>query len=165
MVDDLGPFKDVKRLRNEKRADMVGLTIDHPSGCGLSTRIGPESDDAFFVFHHACAAITMSIAHEIGHFVGVRHDRLVDGNEVPFAYGRGYDNGRKWRDIMSYNQARGGCPRIPYFSNSRITHKGDPTGSPAADAAGHTRARRAHRQLPLAREFRRRRTASARCAA
>ena len=42
MVDGLGPFKDVKKLRNEKRADIVGLIIDNPNGCGLSTRIGPE---------------------------------------------------------------------------------------------------------------------------
>jgi len=49
MVDGLGPFKDVKKLRDEKRADIVGLIIDNPNGCGLSTRIGPESDEAFFV--------------------------------------------------------------------------------------------------------------------
>lgn len=76
MVDGLGSFKDVKKLRDEKRADIVGLVIDNPSGCGLSTRIGPTSDEAFFVVHHACATITMSIAHEIGHMLGVRHDRL-----------------------------------------------------------------------------------------
>jgi hypothetical protein len=27
MVDGVGPFKDVKKLRNEKRADIVGLII------------------------------------------------------------------------------------------------------------------------------------------
>ena len=135
MVDGVGPFKDVKKLRNEKRADIVGLIIDNPTGCGLSTRIGPDSDDAFFVVHHACATITMSIAHEIGHILGVRHDRLVDGTDTPFAYGHGYVDGRKWRDVMSYNQACGGCPRIPYFSNPRITYKGEPTGTAAADAA------------------------------
>jgi hypothetical protein len=40
MVDGEGPFKDLKKLRNEKRADIVGLIIDNPNGCGLSTRIG-----------------------------------------------------------------------------------------------------------------------------
>jgi len=135
MVDGLGPFKDVKRLRNEKRADIVGLIIDNPTGCGLSTRIGPQSDEAFFVVHHACGVITMSIAHEIGHILGVRHDRLVDGNDSPFAYGHGYVNATKWRDIMSYNESCGGCPRIPYFSNPRITYEGEPTGTDAADSA------------------------------
>jgi hypothetical protein len=135
MVDGLGPFKDVKKLRNEKRADIVGLIIDNPDGCGLSTRIGPESDEAFFVVHHACATITMSIAHEIGHILGARHDRFVDESNVPFAYGHGYVNGTKWRDMMSYKEGCGGCPRIPFWSNPRIMYKGEPTGTNASDNA------------------------------
>jgi hypothetical protein len=135
MVDGVGPFKDVRKLRNEKRAAIVGLIIDNPTGCGLSTRIGPDSDEAFFVVHHACATITMSIAHEIGHILGVRHDRFVDLTDTPFAYGHGYVDGTKWRDIMSYNVGCGGCPRIPYWSNPRIMYKGDPTGTPATDSA------------------------------
>jgi hypothetical protein len=135
MVDGLGPFRDVKRLRNEKRADIVGLVIDNPRGCGLSTRIGPESDDAYFVVHHACVTVSMSIAHEIGHILGIRHDRAIDANNVPVAYGHGYVNGDKWRDIMSYNESCGGCPRIPFWSNPRVRYKGEPTGTAAADSA------------------------------
>jgi peptidyl-Asp metalloendopeptidase len=135
MVDGLGPFGDVKKLRDEKHADIVGLIIDNPTGCGLSTRIGPTSDEAFFVVHHACAATTMSIAHEIGHILGARHDRFVDENDAPVAYGHGYVNGGKWRDIMSYNAGCGGCPRIPYWSNPRVLYKGEATGTPAADNA------------------------------
>jgi len=135
MVDGLGPFKDVKKLRDEKRADIVGLIIDNPTGCGLSTRIGPTSDEAFFVVHHACATVTMSIAHEIGHILGVRHDRFVDQNDEPFSYGHGYVNDTKWRDIMSYKAGCGGCPRIPYWSNPRVLYKGQPTGTPATDSA------------------------------
>ncbi len=107
MVDGLGPFGNVRQLRDEKLADIVGLIIDNPTGCGLSTRIGPSSDAAFFVVHHACAATIMSIAHEIGHSLGARHDRFADENDAPVAYGHGYVNGSKWRDIMSYNVGRG----------------------------------------------------------
>jgi len=135
MVDGVGPFKDVRQLRNEKRADVVGLIIDNPTGCGLATRIGPDSDDAYFVVHHACATITFSLAHEIGHILGVRHDRFIDQSNTPFAYGHGYIGVTKWRDIMSYNEGCGGCPRIPFWSNPRIMYKGEPTGTPAADSA------------------------------
>ena len=135
MVDGLGAFKDVKKLRNDKRADIVGLIIDNPRGCGLSTRVGPESDEAYFVVHHACLTVSMSIAHEIGHILGIRHDRFIDESNVPTTYGHGYVNGIKWRDIMSYNTGCGGCPRIPFWSNPRIMYNGEPTGTAAADSA------------------------------
>ena len=134
MVDGVGAFKDVRKLRNEKRADIVGLIVDDPSGCGLSTRVAADSEDAYFVVHHSCATITISIAHEIGHILGARHDRAIDANDAPFAYGHGFVNG-KWRDIMSYQQSCDGCVRIPYWSNPRVTYKDEPTGTDAADNA------------------------------
>jgi hypothetical protein len=134
MVDGVGAFKDVRKLRNEKRADIVGLIVDDASGCGLSTRVAPDSEDAYFVVHHSCATITISIAHEIGHILGARHDRAIDANDAPFAYGHGFVNG-KWRDIMSYQQSCDGCVRIPYWSNPRVTYKDEPTGTDAADNA------------------------------
>ena len=42
MVDGVGPFKELRKLRNEKQADIVGLILDSPSGCGLATRVGSE---------------------------------------------------------------------------------------------------------------------------
>ena len=53
MVDGVDEFKDLKRLRDEKRADIVGLILHSPTGCGLSTRPGADADEAFFVVHHA----------------------------------------------------------------------------------------------------------------
>ncbi len=135
LVDGKVAFKDVRRLRDEKRADIVGLIVDDPSGCGLSTRVGADAEEAFFVVHHSCAAITISIAHEIGHILGARHDRLIDGNDMPFAYGHGYVNGSKWRDIMSYQKGCDGCPRMPFWSNPRVMYQGEPTGTLANDNA------------------------------
>jgi hypothetical protein len=135
MVDGVGPFKHVKKLRNEQHADIVGLIVDDPTGCGLSTRVGAEAEEAYFVVHHACAAITYSIAHEVGHILGARHDRVVDANSAPFPFAHGYINGTKWRDMMSYQEGCGGCPRIPYWSNPRIKYRGEPTGTAASDNA------------------------------
>ena len=135
MVDGVAPFQDLKKLRNDKRADIVGLIIDNPTGCGQATRVGADADEAFFVVHHACAAITYSIAHEVGHILGARHDRAVDPNNAPIAYAHGWVNGTKWRDMMSYQEGCGGCPRIPFRSNPRVVYKGDPTGTAAADNA------------------------------
>jgi hypothetical protein len=36
-----------------RMVDGVGLVIDNPNGCGLSTRVGPDSEEAFFVVHHS----------------------------------------------------------------------------------------------------------------
>jgi hypothetical protein len=135
MVDAVGAFQDVPRLRDEKGADIVGLIIDDASGCGLSTRVAPDAEDAYFVVHHSCAMTGFSIAHEIGHVLGARHDRHTDALDSPFPYGHGYVNGTKWRDIMSYQGGCEGCPRIPYWSNPRITYNGEPTGTDANDNA------------------------------
>jgi len=134
MVDGIGSFKDIRKLRNEKKADIVGLIVDDASGCGLSTRVAADSEDAYFVVHHSCAAITITIAHEIGHLLGARHDRAIDASNKPFAYGHGYVNG-KWRDVMSYQQSCDGCVRIPFWSNPRVKYKGEPTGTDAEDNA------------------------------
>jgi hypothetical protein len=135
MVDGDAPFKDVRRLRDEKHADIVGLLVDDPRGCGLSTRVAPDADEAYFVVHYSCAAITVSIAHEIGHILGARHDRMVDPNNTPFPYGHGYVDGTKWRDVMSYAESCDGCLRIPYWSNPRVLYKGEPTGTLTEDNA------------------------------
>jgi hypothetical protein len=135
MVDGVGPFKTVRKLRDEKRADIVGMIVEDPSGCGLSTRVAPDPEEAYFVVHHSCAAIMLSIAHEVGHILGARHDRQTDATNSPFPYGHGYVNGTKWRDIMSYHQSCDGCRRIPYWSNPRIKYEGEPTGTDANDNA------------------------------
>ena len=118
-----------------KESDVVVLIVDDVAGCGLSTRVAAEAGEAFAVVHHTCAALTYSIAHEIGHIIGARHDKALDPNTLPFPYGHGYVNGNKWRDIMSYRQSCSGCPRIPYWSNPTIKIRGEVAGAVDADNA------------------------------
>jgi hypothetical protein len=126
---------EVHSLRNKHRADVVILIVDDAQGCGLTTRVHPDADEAFAVVHHECAATTQSLEHEIGHIIGARHELNMDTLMTPFPYGHGYVNGTKWRDIMSYKVSCGGCPRIPVWSSPTVLIKGEPAGTEELDNA------------------------------
>ena len=132
---DDGYMEEIHELRNKYRADVAVLIVDDPKGCGLATRVYADPNEAFAVVHQDCAALTYSVAHEIGHLIGARHEKSIDRSITPFSYGHGYVNGTKWRDIMSYRQSCSGCPRIPVWSNPRVLINGEPTGTPDADNA------------------------------
>jgi peptidyl-Asp metalloendopeptidase len=130
-----GYMEEVHGLRDKYRADVVVLIVDDASGCGLATRVFADAGDAFAVVHHECAASSYSLAHEIGHLIGARHDTSIDKNMTPFPYGHGYVNGSKWRDIMSYKASCGGCPRLPVWSSPTVLIKGEPAGTADLDNA------------------------------
>ena len=111
--------------------------VDDPKGCGLATRVAADADEAFAVVHHACAAASYTVAHEIGHLIGARHELS-------------YVNGTKWRDIMGY---QGKLRRLP--ARARVV---EPDGAGQRRACRHGRARqcprdrgtgRARRRLPM----------------
>src|SRR5262245_22795324 len=130
-----GYMEEVHGLRDKYRADVVVLIVDDASGCGLATRVYADASDAFAVVHHECAASSYSLAHEIGHLIGARHDTSIDKNMTPFPYGHGFVNGSKWRDIMSYKASCGGCPRLPVWSSPTVLIKGEPAGTADLDNA------------------------------
>ena len=97
----------IHALREAYRADVAILIVDDAKGCGLATRIGADADEAFAVVHHGCAVSSYTLAHEVGHIMGARHELA-------------YVSGTTWRDIMSYKDACNGCPRLPVWSNPLV---------------------------------------------
>jgi hypothetical protein len=130
-----GYMNEIHPLRDKYKADVAVLIVDDPQGCGLATRVFADAEEAFAVVHHECAANTYSLAHEIGHIIGARHDLNLDKTMTPFAFGHGFVNGTKWRDIMSYKESCGGCPRLPVWSSPKVLVKGEPAGTAELDNA------------------------------
>jgi hypothetical protein len=128
-------MEEIHGLRDEYSADVAVLIVNDASGCGLATRVFADEVDAFAVAHHGCAAASFTLAHEIGHLIGARHDPSMDKTTAPFPYGHGYVNGTKWRDIMSYKDTCGGCPRIPVWSSPTVTVRGERAGTSDHDNA------------------------------
>ena len=73
-----GYMEEVHALRDKYKADVAVLFVHDPMGCGLATRVAAEADEAFAVVHHECATSMYSLAHEIGHIIGARHDYALD---------------------------------------------------------------------------------------
>lgn len=130
-----GYMDEVHDLRNKHHADIVVLIVDNSNGCGLAAGVAPDAEHAFAVVHYECAATTYSLAHEIGHILGARHDVALDDGTTPYSYGHGYIFGNKWRTIMSYGEDCGGCPRLPLWSNPLVKVGGIPAGDLLANNA------------------------------
>ncbi len=124
-----GYMDEIHGLRDKYAAAVAVLIVDDPNGCGLATRVFADANDAFAVVHHACAASTYSLAHEIGHLIGARHDVSSDNIMTPFPYGHGYVHDDKWRDIMSLRESCSGCPRLPIWSGPNVMVNEEPAGN------------------------------------
>lgn len=81
-----------------------------------------------------------SFAHELGHLLGLAHDKYVggDGQGQGYAFARGYvAPSLKWRTVMAYEDkcrdAGTTCPDIKYFSNPALTYEGERLGVPKGD--------------------------------
>lgn len=143
--DDI--FRIVPTLRQRYRADLVHmLTRANPGdGCGLgwlNTQPGPE--DAHYgmsVSDIECAVSNHSFVHELGHNMGLEHDRRVSPGGDPAAYNYGYVVlDKRVRDVMAYNNACQEqdlyCERLPYFSTPRLSVDGASFGRRPSDGEG-----------------------------
>ena len=140
--DSDGYMDSVHVLRDQYAADLVHLITSTGYGvyCGIAN-LGPRESAVFGITVRYCGGLVF--AHELGHNMGLHHDRYVV--RAGRAWSVGYVNQRmfepgapesaRWRTVMAYrNQCADvdiRCPRIPYFSNPRLEYLGDPLGVPA----------------------------------
>ena len=137
-------------LRDKYKADVGVLIVDDARGCGLATRVFADAERGLCRGASRVRGLILlpGARDRPSHWRPPRPQ--LDKNMTPFAYGHGFVNGTKWRDIMSYKESCGGCPRLPVWSSPSVLVKGEPAGTPELDNARViSRAGRARRRLPL----------------
>jgi len=140
-----GFMDDVHLLRDQYHADVVSLLTTEQDACGIGYLLGSPSDTsfqswAFNVNNWECANGNVTLPHEIGHNMGLHHDRANASGVGARPYGFGYRIPGVARDVMAYPcefQGLAACPRRTQFSSPRFTFQGTvlPAGTATEDAA------------------------------
>ena len=134
-----GYMDEVHAIRDRSGADLVHLVADVTDLLGVAN----DTPGAFSLTCATCPSITTTFMHELGHSMGLEHDRFTlrsPSSVLPYNYGyvnqRAFDAGAagsaRWMTIMAYNTQCGNagfnCDWIRRFSNPNQTWLGDPLG-------------------------------------
>jgi hypothetical protein len=129
-------FRRVRSRRNSLDADLVSLFRRVGDFCGIAwvppgspmpTPAPGTGDSGFSVVARNCVD-NLSFHHELGHNMGLYHDRFVSDPAPNSVYNYGYVNlGRLVRTVMAYNDrcAPDFCTRVNYFSSPTIRARPD----------------------------------------
>ena len=127
----------VPALRDRYKADLVHLIVEgqgNDGSCGIGWMIEPQAtqtaEAGFSVSDYRCSAANLSFAHEIGHNIGMNHDRYVVDEPNPADINFGYVSLEDHRrTLMAYgNQCYDqdvDCPRVVTYSTPDTILGGD----------------------------------------
>lgn len=143
-LDDLtdlgdGYLDNVHTLRDTHGADLVALLINGSAYCGIAwLPTTPSADLGFSVTEQDCAVGNKSFTHELGHNMGAHHDPANASANGPKPFNKGYISPQlDWRTVMAYSAPCGGCTRLNYFSNPKLTNNGTAMGTAAVSNNAH----------------------------
>ena len=129
-------LKSVRTRRASLRADLAVLLRRSGEFCGIAW-LPPNGgspamprpsaatrETGYSIVGRDCIT-NLSFHHELGHNMGLNHDRYVSSQAANNVYNYGYVNrAERIRTIMAYNNdcaARGfNCPRVNYFSSPTV---------------------------------------------
>jgi hypothetical protein len=157
-----GVIDNVPVLRDRYGADVVTLLTAESDYCGIGWQMSPSNVNtafaalAFNVVSWSCANTNLSMAHEIGHNMGLSHDRANAGGSSPSSpYAYGYAVSGVARDVMAY-ACPASCPRKAVFSTPLANFPGL---SITAGTATEDNGRALNDTSPVVANFRHRRSA------
>src|SRR5262245_35228375 len=157
-------FRPIHALRDTHKADIVHMLVKAKSneGCGIGWfNDGLRPEHGFSVSDYQCALHNFSAVHEIGHNMGMAHDRFVekDAKPGPDEFNFGFvalELGT--RSLMAYNnqcaQQKKNCTRLLQLSSPNVRVGGVPYGNPMNHAQAAYNAEVLCRNAPIAAKFR-----------
>ena len=133
-VSDDGIMDQIHVWRDRFGADLVVTVLDKfdPGLAGLAYLVTPRHDDpaslTFSVVKYDALWWT-ALAHELGHNLGLAHDKDNDESSASgraFSYSRGYRDARGgFRTVMAYKRGCASCRWIlPHYSNPLVQWQG-----------------------------------------
>ena len=137
-------FRPVHALRDTHKADVVHMLTKakQRGACGIGwLNLSLRPQHAFSVSDHQCALQVFSAVHEIGHNIGMNHDRFVErsGKPGPAEFNFGFVSlQRGTRSLMSYNnqcaEQKKSCLRLLQLSSPNVRVGGVAYGFPIEHA-------------------------------